>query len=288
MSYSDFELVRTSTGALSIRNKIVNEIMHNPIGPWAEANALYVEQSQLKKRIIDFSLKNASMPFQNDHEFVLYDVGLGAAANALAAWACVNAIKDESFQFRLVSFEKDLSLLKFALDHVDKFAHFQGYEKIINELLSNGEWKSGSRIWQLYHGDFLDLIQVVPSSPQIIFYDPYSPEVNSDMWTSSCFEKLFGKCRTDDEGSTLYTYSQATPVRTALIMAGFYVGYGQSTGLKHATTEATSILSRLRSPLGEEWLSRWQKSSAKYPYGCNISQYKEVETKIRDYFLQSN
>lgn len=41
---SPFEIVTTTMGATSIRDNRVNEIMHNPVGPWAEANALCVDQ----------------------------------------------------------------------------------------------------------------------------------------------------------------------------------------------------------------------------------------------------
>ncbi len=77
MSHPLFEIVTTTLGVTSIRHKIVDEIMHNPVGPWAEANALYIEQSKLGQRL--------AAPGE---ELILFDVGLGAAANALAALHC--------------------------------------------------------------------------------------------------------------------------------------------------------------------------------------------------------
>src|SRR5688572_17471064 len=95
-----FEIVTTTAGAISIRNKQVNEIMHNPVGPWVEANALYIDQSHLRERLIEAP-----------EEFVIFDVGLGAAANSLAALACIKSLGPKSRPVRIVSFERELELL---------------------------------------------------------------------------------------------------------------------------------------------------------------------------------
>src|SRR4051812_12823188 len=116
MEHPLFEIVTTKTGAVSIRNKLVNEIMHNPVGPWIEANSLYINQSCLRERL--------SASTDTDNEFVLFDVGLGAAANAVAVLSCARALIGAGKMarpIRIISFEKDLELLKFALSHVDKF-----------------------------------------------------------------------------------------------------------------------------------------------------------------------
>ena len=49
------------------------EKIHPGLGPAAEAEALYVRQLQLRERLQNHA-----------GEFVIWDVGLGAAANALA------------------------------------------------------------------------------------------------------------------------------------------------------------------------------------------------------------
>ena len=88
-----FELVTTRMGALSIRDNVSREIMHNPVGPWLEANSLYIEQSRLQRRLGE----------DLNSELVIFDVGLGAAANALAALHCARALAVRR-PLRLVSF----------------------------------------------------------------------------------------------------------------------------------------------------------------------------------------
>jgi tRNA U34 5-methylaminomethyl-2-thiouridine-forming methyltransferase MnmC len=273
LEHAIFEIVTTTAGAISIRNKVVNEIMHNPVGPWVEANALYIEQPGLKNRLAEPS----------DEEFVIFDVGLGAAANALAALRCAVSV-GPARPLRMISFERDLDLLQFALDHASQFAHFHGYENALKQLLSEGSWSKGSIHWELRQGDFLELISDEIQKPHLIFFDPYSPKVNQEMWTASLFRKLHEKCRTAEEGGTsLYTYSLATRIRVALIQAGFFVGYGKSTGLKAETTQAATDFSLLKSPLDKAWFERWSKSHVRYPFDCKPGEETGVDQLMANY-----
>lgn len=270
-----FEIVTTTAGAISIRNKIVNEIMHNPVGPWVEANALYIDQSDLKEKLSQ----------KTTEEFVVFDIGLGAAANALAALACAKSVQNsESRPFRIVSFEIDLELLKFALAHANQFAHFHSYEQALQQLLDKGHWSEGSLSWDLREGNFLEKIKEEIYRPHVIFFDPYSPKMNQDMWTIDSFTNLRNKSREPHEGGTsLYTYSQATQIRVALIKAGFFVGYGDATGLKDETTAAATDLKLLKSPLDKVWFERWGRSGKRYPLASSPEEYAAIDACIEAY-----
>lgn len=272
MNHPLYEIVTTTAGAISIRNKAVNEIMHNPVGPWAEANALYVEQSRLAERL--------GAPGE---ELVLFDVGLGAAANALAALACARRI-GPARPLRIVSFERDLDLLAFALHHADRFPHFAGWETAVAALLEHNSWTGNRIIWELRRGDFLDVIGRESTRPHLVFYDPYSPKVNQDMWTTACFAKLRARARTDADGGTvLFTYSQATRIRVALLRAGFHVGYGVPTGLKEETTQAATARELLHDPLGKVWFDRWRRSHLRHPFDCSPAEERDVDAFVEDY-----
>jgi queuine tRNA-ribosyltransferase len=255
-----FEVVTTTTGAISIKNNKNNEIMHNPVGPWIESNALYIEQSNLK------SLLTKDL----EKELVIYDVGLGAAANAIAT---LHTAKNSKRALRLISFEIDLDLLNFALENSEQLAYLMGYENILKQLLKDKYWEHDNITWELHHGDFLDCIANVNHKGDLIYYDPYSPQQNKSMWTTECFKKLRAQC---GPRATLYNYSQATVIRAALLEAGFFVGYGQPTGLKRDTTQAATQLQDLSHPLDERWLQRWERSPTPYPLDCqNELQLKE-------------
>jgi queuine tRNA-ribosyltransferase len=265
-----FQVVTTSLGVKSIRNNVVNEIMHNPVGPWVEANKLYIEQSNLRERLRETS----------EDPLVIYDVGLGAAANALAVLHCAR----EGFPRRkihLVSFEKDLNLLRFALENAHEFDHFQGYEPALDSILSTSQWLETDLQWELRTGEFPDLIAGELTRPHIIFYDPYSPEVNREMWGLDVFKKLHSVCRTPEQGGTiLYTYSRATPIRSAMLASDFFVGLGQATGLKEETTQAATDLKLLANPLDRMWLERWKRSHTPYPMDLEESEQASLRNLI--------
>lgn len=272
MAQPKFEIVTTTAGVISIRNNEVNETMHNPVGPWAEANALYIEQSNFRERL------------QTTDELVLFDVGLGAAANALAALACADSLAVKP-RLKIISFERDLELLAFAVDNSHHFEHFSGYETALKSILDRGEWKSENVTWELRRGNFVDLIDREVEKPHVIFFDPYSPKMNTDMWTTSLFTKLRARCRgASDGGSVLYTYSQATRIRVSMICAGFYVGYGIATGLKKDTTEAATSSKLLRAPLDLDWYRTFQRSQAPYPFDCAVEDQPSVNAKMKAYF----
>ena len=84
----------------------------------------------------------------------------------------------------------------------------------------------------------------------------------------------------------LFTYSSATAVRVALLSAGFYVGDGVSTGPRAATTVALTQWNGARAwaegpkLLGEEWLTRWRRSDAKFPASLAVEARAEFERRI--------
>ena len=266
---SIFEIVTTSAGAVSIRNTVVNEIMHNPVGPWAEANDLYIRQSRLSERLTN----DAQVPL------VLFDVGLGAASNAIAACHARKHLGQQARPLKIISFENNLDLLRFTIDHAKHFAHLEGYVEALESLLRHHAWRSpdGTVDWQLRAGDFLCTIDDEPTAAELIFFDPYSPAVNQEMWTLEAFTKLMGKCQPDAIG---FTYSVATPIRVAMMLAGFFAGQGSPTGLKLETTQFSLSIEALDQPFGLEWFGRWVRSHTQVPYGTASDQTENLKSKL--------
>ena len=98
-----FEIVATSSGAPSVRDAQAGEVMHPVIGAAVESERLYVAQSRLVERLL-----------QPGPALVLFDVGLGAAGNALAAIRAARAAPPGRRPLALVSFERELGALSLA------------------------------------------------------------------------------------------------------------------------------------------------------------------------------
>ena len=238
--------------------------MHNPVGPWAEANLLYIDASKLTKHLDS----------EDERPLVLFDVGLGAAANALAALTAFEQIaskKDRCRPLTIISFENDLSLLEFVVDQEQKIPYITGHVNVLTQLLREHNWISSDGLirWKLHEGDFLKTIEHVLEEPDIVFFDPYSPGVNSEMWSPDAFSKLFQRTNRGKHPCVLYTYSRATHVRSAMLVAGFFVGNGPRSGLKDETTQAATCIDLLADPLGERWLLRWLRSHKQFQDPCD-------------------
>jgi tRNA U34 5-methylaminomethyl-2-thiouridine-forming methyltransferase MnmC len=256
---NDYQIVQLANGERTLFSSAYGEKMHPGLGPRAEAELLYVRQLQICER-----LKN------HTGEFVIWDVGLGAAANACAVF---QATKEIAGQLRLVSFDNTTEPLAFALENSAALDYPAGYENQIAELLraKRVEFVNGntSVSWEFYLGDFPAILKSQISnlkfqSPHAIFYDAFSPAKNPAMWTAPLFANLFRRLD-PARPCSLTTYSRSTMIRTTLLLAGFFVGVGRPTGTKEETTVAANTPSLLAEPLGKDWLQRARRSGSAEP-----------------------
>jgi queuine tRNA-ribosyltransferase len=272
----DYQVVQHSTGGFgSVKQVSSGETMHSVSDPVVEAEALYVDQSRLRERVL-----------ASGGPLVVWDVGLGAATNAMV---CLKALEDMRSDaprrpVQIISFERDLDSLRLALRHPRLFRHLR--HPAPHALLESGVWRSkeergvgeGASIeWRLLKGDFSKLFESAPL-PEVILYDPFSAKVDTELWEYSIFERLLRYCeQRGDFGTSLYTYTNSTSVRAALLAAGWFVGRGRATGPKSETTTA-GTLATCSSPfalnlLGKEWLERWERSDARQPAGTRGEEF---------------
>jgi queuine tRNA-ribosyltransferase len=275
----DYEVHANPTGTYSIRQKSSGEIMHSVNDPVVEATTLYIAQSRLSARLCESS----------SNPLVLWDVGLGAATNAMAAIRCAEETPDQERVLKIHSFENDLNSLRLASRHRSYFPHL--WHAAPPALLQNGYWQSpdGQIEWHLHEGDFFETF-LRADAPDLIFYDPFSYKTNSTFWTYSGLNRLYGfitdsaaQEQNEHQSTELFTYSASTAVRSALLGAGFFVARGQGTGPKEETTIALTKPSADRELLSPEWLLKWERSGAKFPMGLSDSEVGTFELKIRSH-----
>ena len=174
-------LVYLRNGACSIRSLAEDETFHPVIGPAMEAEALYVRQLRLPERVRETS-----------GEFVIWDVGLGAAANALTVvrliredlatrWSSRFSVPQRTIPqrgielqhpapkiLRLISFDLTTDAAAFALEHGAELGYVAGYESALAELIKNHSVKFGDDWlqveWTLEPGDFPAMLKSWSSS----------------------------------------------------------------------------------------------------------------------------
>ena len=258
----DFELVTLRNGSRAVRHRGHGEVMHPSVGPWQEARALYVDQSRLAER-----LQVEGPPL------CVWDVGLGAGTNAVAALTCARDLgARQRRDLEVVSFEIDLAPLRLALADAQGFGFLQPFAAAGKALLDGECWSEGRSRWRLHLGDAMQLWQREGATADLIFFDPFSPVSNPALWTPASFTLLRAHARQDGDGCTLFTYSAATPTRVALLLSGFYVGTGIASGMKKETTVAATRRDLLELPLDARWLARWERSTAQAPHGLSLCE----------------
>ena len=258
----------SESGFASIKDQSSGEIMHSVNEPDLEAQRLYTEQSDLKTLLMN----------GEDKPLVLWDVGLGAAHNAMAAIRLWEKCKEKGDirHLKIISFENDLDSLKLALKNNHLFKHLR--HGAPHKLLKNGEWLADGCHWQLVFGDFASSFEAC-DRPDIVFYDPFSSKTNQTLWSLDIFKKLnefFAETPCE-----LFTYSASTEVRAKLLAAGFYVAKGLGTGPKSDTSIAMNLMSLNRPLLGEDWYSRWQRSHKQVPEGLDDESSLAFIAKVK-------
>ncbi len=281
----DYEVHRAPEGFCSIRQISSGEIMHSRTPPMDEAKRLYVEQPDFGARVrLDPAVPSTD---QSVAPLVVWDVGLGAATNAMAG---VNAYEAEAAvgpvrPLLLISFETDLDSLRLAYRHNREFTYLRHPGPA--SILETGEFQSKQYpglSWKLLPGEFLAILPAAPA-PDIIFFDMFSSKTSGSQWTLSAFREIFAACA--GRPAELFTYSCSTPVRSALLAAGFHLAKGCSVGDKVETTialtPAAAQATTRYAMLGEEWLGRWKRSGAKYPADLPTEEQPAFERAILEH-----
>lgn len=255
-----------------------DETFHPVIGPVAEAEALYVKQLRLPERVRECR-----------EEFVIWDVGLGAAANVVTV---LRALAEYERKVRVVSFDHTLAPLEFALRHARELGYLGGFEESIRVLLRERHVQfrhdRAHVEWSAHVADFPEYIHGVEAErlvkPHAILFDAFSPAKNPAMWTQPLFARIY-ELLDPRRPCALPTYSRSTMLRVSLLLAGFYVGVGHATGEKEETTIAANSMSLVDEPLDGKWLERARRSTSAEPLWTaeyrQAPMTKETEESLR-------
>jgi tRNA U34 5-methylaminomethyl-2-thiouridine-forming methyltransferase MnmC len=255
---ADYEIVRLANGVHSVRSKAENETFHPVVGPVQEARELYVEQLRLPERIA-----------KAERQFVVWDVGLGAAANVLTL---LDAAKGHEAEVQIVSFDHTLKPLEFATEHADALEYPAAFRNELKTLVREGKVefaRSELKVnWEVHVADFPSLVASRDAEkwpkPDAILFDAFSPAKNPAMWTLPLFRRMY-ELLDPRRGCAMPTYSRSTMLRVTLLLAGFFVGAGRAIAEKEETTIAANDLSLIEAPLPGSWLKRARNSTCAEP-----------------------
>ena len=248
---SDHEVVTTRSGARAMLDRATGQVMHPVVGPLAEAEALYLAPSRLAERLLEPSVA----------PLVVFDVGLGAGSNAVAAWRVSEARAGRALE--IVSFDRTVAALALALapEHAAAFGLDGAAGVAARALLAGGRHVTPRTSWRLVLGELPGALAGTAAA-DIVYWDPFSPRANPELWSMAAFTALRGCCA---DRATVHTYSAATATRAAMLLAGFAVGTGPSTGTMGETSIGAIVPDDLARPLDRRWLDRLRRSTAPLP-----------------------
>ncbi len=260
-----WEIAPCQEGAgFTLLEKESGQLMHSAVGPWVEANQVYVGQSEFDRRSVS--------------PLVIYDVGLGIAANSLAA---IEALAESSGRtVEIYSFERHPKALEQALHSPERFEFLRPHVDKLNILLGSGVWSSAEVSWRLLAGDFRAVDLSALPAADLVYFDFYAPAVCPELWTYGVFKKLHSKMRVSP-ASLLITYASNKAVRAAMLLAGFAVGVGVSTSMKAETTVASPVSEGVRRPLPGTWLEGFERSPKQLPIDWPEERRDEALLRIR-------
>lgn len=247
-----FEIVTYANGESTLKDTESLQEMHSRVGPWTEAQTVYAQASRIMSRFI------------SSRTLVLHDVGMGTGSNALAALHALETAEiAPGSKLVIESFETKIDGARFALANLERFPFLAAYADRLTELLEKRTIHFSQGIleveWRLFEGDYYECLPHA-RKPDLIFYDFYAPKSVPELWTEEKFTKL--RQFLGDHDCELYTYSAATPVRIALLLAGFYIGQGSRTRIKAETTAAATRYELLENPCGQKWLDKLDTSTS--------------------------
>jgi len=274
-----YQLVQLHDGTCSVRSVAHRETMHPGLGPVAEARVLYVEQLRLVERLQT-----------HRGEFVIWDFGLGAAANVLTV---LRALQGMKVPVQVVSFDHTLEPLRFAYRHRAALPYFADYETAVEQLLTDGQATGGSGPesvrWLLRVTDLPAFLEQTAANslpkPHVVLFDPWSPARNPDMWTAPLFANLH-RLLDPSRPCVLPTYSRSTLLRVSLLLAGFWVGTGRAIGRKEETTLAANRSDWIELPLDRRWLERAERSQSAEPLWEPVYRQAPLSSVTREKLRQ--
>lgn len=223
------EIHQTKDGSHTLYSPKFNQHYHNANGAVAESRHVFLEKNGFLK-----TLRNAS-------SLTILEIGFGTGLNLLL-------LLDEYLNSGSRCKINYQSIEAFPVDAETarsfNFGAFLNHPELMKSIHSVFESaRPGMNIFELLPDVSLTLFiglfeDFNPNNLEtdFIFHDPFSPEVNEELWTGDVFRKLAGWSKPD---AILSTYCAASKARKAMTLAGWKVSGKQGAPGKREMTLAS-------------------------------------------------
>jgi len=208
------KFVTTRDGSQTAYNQQADEHYHSVTGAIEEAFEKYVK------------------PLQITDGMCILDYCFGLGYNSIAATA-------QHSNLQITALEKDIQIVR-AMKKVAPPVPISHKYEIFSDLAEQNIIKDNdNNVIKLILGD---VFQTLPTLPDEffdrVFFDPFSPTKQPEMWNLQIFNLVYAKLKA---GGKLATYSCAKMVRNNMRYAGFRVYDGPQVGRKSPATIAVKV-----------------------------------------------
>jgi len=210
MTTARIELCRD--GSHTLYSDTFGQFYHNPNGAVAESLHVFFETSGILSDL------------QENKPVNVLEIGFGTGLNALL-------LADALLQLNSSSTVTFQSVEAFPIG-IDTAKNLNYSEFLVNPWLGNHllpvfrQLQTESASYEFPGILQLDVFRGTVKDAQFksrffnyVFHDPFSPEVNPELWTATLFEKLKAACTPQ---SVLTTYCAATKARAAMVVGGWH------------------------------------------------------------------
>ncbi len=246
--------IKTADGTETFINQEFNEAYHSTkAGAYTESLLKFV----LPCRIDQLA--------KNQNQIDILDIGFGLGYNVAVAIEVATKNNPDIF-LKIISVEKDKDIFS-KIKQLELPSNLQNiYSQILSGQFKDYTYTAKGKNFELtiLFGEARQVIKKIDHKFDAVFYDAFSPKVNTEMWTVELFKKVKDLMKED---AILATYSASLAVRKGLIEAGFKIGLIEPVGRKNFSTVAT--INGDIPPLTEKEENRLKISPYAVPYHDN-------------------
>jgi tRNA U34 5-methylaminomethyl-2-thiouridine-forming methyltransferase MnmC len=244
----------TKDGSSTLYSNTFNQYYHNPNGSISESRYVFFETPELISALSEYG------------SVTIFETGFGTGLNFLLLldYYLKSGSRSDVHFYSVEAFpveKAQVSNFNFA-----SFSTFRELDAVLDNVFSN--LKEGMNIIKpLKNVDvtlhlFIGMFEEFSGNElkaDYFFHDPFSPEVNEELWTVSTFEKLRSFASIN---AILTTYCAASKARAAMAVAGWQLAKARGALGKREMTIASLSESKLTSfkRINEERLSERYKS----------------------------
>ncbi len=242
---------QTKDGSTTLYSPRYDQCYHNPNGAVAESRHIFFEQTGILDDI------------RQNRPFNVFETGFGTGLNFILL---LSYLSEARYSSQITYFSVEAYPVEPGTVSDFDFGDQPGldsYKPLLTKIfgsVKNGLNRfepSGQLSLQIYSGFFDRFFEhdQIPESFDYFFHDPFSPEVNPELWTPETFDSL--KKISSPDG-VLSTYCAATSARASMAVAGWAVARAAGALGKREMTIASPDPSRLsgRKRLNEQRLIR--------------------------------